>query len=286
MKLMQSMSFVVSAAVLAGAPTAALARSILLPGEQARLNRFEIDPALHYSQDVRSGQVHIDNVKLTVTVTLQARHAIVIEVPIVSTQTDDCGIRTITALVDQRPVDGNRRALTVTDRRHNRCPMPMHLPAPAMTEVAHDETTAGMGGRVESFHSVFSGEALRPEFNPSVESFDLYGKPEYRPGGYCDVGTRMTLDVRAGTATLENFVDGVCELFIAPDRRVYKLALPGIRNASGTRLFGRRARQGGGFDSIAITDHRNSVLPVDFDAKIVVREERIDGRKNELFSTF
>lgn len=115
------------------------------------------------------------------------------------------------------------------------------------------------------------------------ESFILYSRPGHRPNPMCDVGTSMVVDYAEKTATLENFVKGICEIVVFPDKRVYQLNLPGVGNASGVYVRGQLWTEIG-VETIEIFDSRNALVPGVLEALVRVIETKADGSQRTLYS--
>jgi hypothetical protein len=89
------------------------------------------------------------------------------------------------------------------------------------------------------------------------ESFRLYAAPHARPRVGCDTFTSLT--VAGSTLTLENKLEGGCEVFVAPNTRRYSVGL-GKRNACGAIASTGASRAG---EKIKVTDYRKSTCPGD-----------------------
>lgn len=119
---------------------------------ESKLETFNIDPKLHYADEVKSGTVQVDfaQSKLILTLDLpfycppglyciQVMPApITVELPIVDIQTE-CGSKIYVAKRDMRVVDGNFESLTVADHKTRICED--FRPA---VEVTHTIKTSGM----------------------------------------------------------------------------------------------------------------------------------------------
>ena len=91
----------------------------------------------------------------------------------------------------------------------------------------------------------------------------LWYSANYEPQGTCDTGTTMTIDYEEMTATLRNFVQGMCDLHVAENLRTYKL-LAGYANARHKRLHGVRETPAG-TARLDITDYRQSGMMRPYD---------------------
>ncbi len=113
-------------------------------------------------------------------------------------------------------------------------------------------------------------------------AFKLYGEPRAKPNGSCDVHTRLSLTADgASKAHLEEAVGGICELYVAPNPREYRLRAAGTE--CGSRIFTGSVRAGDKRSSIRITDNRKRTCE-DVIPALIVLEETIDGQTTTKYS--
>jgi hypothetical protein len=105
-------------------------------------------------------------------------------------------------------------------------------------------------------------------------SFKLYGQPRVTPNPMCDVYTSLELHNRGGAkAALEEHVGGVCELYVAPQPREYRLRFAGT--SCGSKIYKGRKKVGGEWRNLTITDHRTRTCRDLVPAKIIVQENSV-----------
>jgi len=128
---------------------------------------------------------------------------------------------------------------------------------------------------------VFANEKM--SFKPGV--FALYNKAGFTPGTGCDVGTSLTLDegeVIGRVAILSNFVDGYCDLYIAPNERVFT-ELEVSDHGCGSKLYKGSRQTEDGIVDVEIIDHRTRFCRDLIEARIIVTESK-DGNEEKLYS--
>jgi hypothetical protein len=114
----------------------------------------------------------------------------------------------------------------------------------------------------------------------AIESFKLYARPGVVPSLDCDVHTELTL---SGVATLREVVGGVCEIYVEPNERSYRLEVAGTD--CGSVIYSGKASRGGKAISVTITDHRGRTCRDVREADIVVEETGVvEGAVQRLFS--
>ncbi|MBX3262510.1 MAG: hypothetical protein KF782_22710 [Labilithrix sp.] len=102
-------------------------------------------------------------------------------------------------------------------------------------------------------------------------TFKLYGEPNAAPNPHCDVHTALTLSGDGGArAALREALDGLCEIYVAPQEREYRLRLAGT--SCGSKIYKGKKRIAGKVREITITDHRTRVCRDLVPAKIIVAE--------------
>ncbi|MBI3558743.1 MAG: hypothetical protein HY074_20945 [Deltaproteobacteria bacterium] len=160
---------------LVGAQLPAQARSLMPPVWSAELTRIHLDEQLPYKDSVVGAEIEINYAARKATLTLMRKFScpvgqfcaqvmpmpIVIELPIVDRNVDECGSKLIKAAKDLRRVDGALQTLAIRDNTANHCPSFVARPA---TEVIMKSEYHGRG-RPMSTRSTFEGEALRPVYN-------------------------------------------------------------------------------------------------------------------------
>jgi hypothetical protein len=106
------------------------------------------------------------------------------------------------------------------------------------------------------------------------ETFRMYRDIGHVPSQTCDVGTSLTIDYATNTATLREFVGGICELYVAPNERSYQLSEP-LVNAAGRHYIGESQTVSGA--TIALVDYRGSTLRIYRPSPLKLTETRADG---------
>lgn len=145
----------------------------------SELDRFNIDETLPYADQVTAARIVINQrakkadlrIKLGGSCPAGALCALPTfmnyELPIVAAKTDSCGTVAYLAKRDDRPVDGGLNQLIIKDNTNNRCP---HFVALAPTEVIHQTAYYHrLEGKEVKTRSTFTGDRLRPVYNPSGE---------------------------------------------------------------------------------------------------------------------
>ncbi len=162
----------------------------------AQLTSFDIDPGHHYAAQVTGGRVvinetnnHIDLILNLGMPACPPNMACIMMMPapvmeriqITEDIVNECGIRMVTGVRDERPVDGIYQRITVYDNTRNECPTFLPL---AATEVEHTINYFDrLNGQSVSMHSTFEGVSLkRPYRQLDFEEFDQEGRgPERDP---------------------------------------------------------------------------------------------------------
>ena len=104
--------------------------------------------------------------------------------------------------------------------------------------------------------------------------FKLYAQPRATPNPMCDVHTALELHNRGGAkAKLEEVVGGVCEIYVAPQPREYRLRFAGT--SCGSKIYKGRKKVAGEWRDLTITDHRTRTCRDLVPAKIIVKEEAV-----------
>ena len=112
----------------------------------------------------------------------------------------------------------------------------------------------------------------------SEQKFELY-KPGYTREGFCDKGVELTL--MRDSVILKNFVKGVCDLYVPPNVRKYKIQ-SSSKDRCGTEHYIAKRNYDDETYTLKITDHRKRVCE-DFPAsKIIVIEEDSYGNGVEM----
>jgi hypothetical protein len=103
-------------------------------------------------------------------------------------------------------------------------------------------------------------------------TFKLYDEARHVPNASCDVHTAIELSsYRSGSRIdLEEVVGGLCELYVAPQERFYRLRFDGT--ACGSRIYKGQKKINGKTRSITVTDHRTRICRDLVPAKIIVEE--------------
>ena len=124
-------------------------------------------------------------------------------------------------------------------------------------------------------------------FDYKAGTFNLYNEAGFEPGTGCDVGTSLTLDkgeVIGKIAVLTNFVDGECELYVAPNKRSY-MNLKEDDYGCGSKVYtGSRLTEDFAKVEVEIVDHRTRYCRDIIDARIIVTESN-EKNKKTLYST-
>jgi hypothetical protein len=103
----------------------------------------------------------------------------------------------------------------------------------------------------------------------------LYGQRGYQEGGGCDVGTHLVLDrgqLFGDFAYLENFVNGVCDLYVPPEARTYRLSTG--RDGCGSLVY--TGSIPGTQRTVEIVDNRTRICDDVIPALLVVIEREGD----------
>jgi len=134
-----------------------------------------------------------------------------------------------------------------------------------------------------NFQSIATAKDVT-DFKPG--NFPLFGAPAYETGSGCDVGTSLTLDegtILGKFAKLVNFVDGYCDLYIAPNERMYS-GLEFSDYGCGSKLYTGSRMSDKGIVDIEIIDHRMRICDDIVQARIIVTETFQDSSAS-LYST-
>lgn len=108
-------------------------------------------------------------------------------------------------------------------------------------------------------------------------SFDLFSEPKYKKDGFCDRGTHLELNYKvpgARVATLHEFVEGVCEIAVMPNKRTYNVRTMTYNNGLSVHSGVRETEQG--TFKVEVVDGRQSNYKSLLPAVIVVRENGPD----------
>jgi hypothetical protein len=103
-------------------------------------------------------------------------------------------------------------------------------------------------------------------------TFKLYEQPRHQPNASCDVHTAIELSsYRSGSRIdLKNVVGGLCEIYVEPQERFYRLRFDGT--SCGSRIYKGRKKINGKTRDITVTDHRTRMCRDLVPAKIIVEE--------------
>ncbi len=99
--------------------------------------------------------------------------------------------------------------------------------------------------------------------------FKLYAAPHATPSPSCDVYTSLTLTADSHAKLVES-LDGICDLFVAPNPREYRLRL--AETSCGSKIYTGSIRRNGQRHTLRLTDHRARTCRDVVPAKIVVEE--------------
>jgi hypothetical protein len=118
--------------------------------------------------------------------------------------------------------------------------------------------------------AVSTDEAIKAGIAPGT--FKLYDEPRREPNASCDVHTAIELSsYRSGSRIdLRETVSGLCEIYVEPQERFYRLRFDGT--ACGSRIYKGQKKINGKTRSITVTDHRTRICRDLVPAKIVVEE--------------
>ena len=118
--------------------------------------------------------------------------------------------------------------------------------------------------------AVSAEEAIKAGIAPG--SFKLYGVPNAQPNAMCDVHTAIELSsYRSGSRIdLREVVGGVCEIYVEPQERFYRLRFDGT--SCGSRIYKGKKKINGKTREITVTDHRTRMCRDLVPAKIIVEE--------------
>ena len=138
--------------------------------------------------------------------------------------------------------------------------------------------------------AVSADEAIKAGI--TAGTFKLYGQPRVQPNAMCDVHTAIELSsYRSGSRIdLREAVGGVCEIYVEPQERFYRLRFDGT--ACGSRIYKGQKKINGKTRSITVTDHRTRVCRDLVPAKIIVEETdqptkySFDGAPAQSVSTY
>jgi hypothetical protein len=103
-------------------------------------------------------------------------------------------------------------------------------------------------------------------------TFKLYDEPRHEPNASCDVHTAIDLSsYRSGSRIdLRETVGGLCEIYVDPQERFYRLRFDGT--ACGSRIYKGKKKINGKTRDITVTDHRTRICRDLVPAKIIVEE--------------
>lgn len=122
----------------------------------------------------------------------------------------------------------------------------------------------------EDDDAISSDEAIKAGITPGT--WKLYADAHHEPTPGCDVHTAIELsNYRSGSRIdLEEVVGGVCELYVDPDARFYRLRFDST--ACGSKIYKGQKKIHGKTRAITVTDHRTRICRDLVPAKIVVEE--------------
>jgi len=138
--------------------------------------------------------------------------------------------------------------------------------------------------------SVHSDDASSQPAGELLESaFKLYNAPSVQPSPHCDYYAHLTLaEGPAGLrATLENRLDGICEMAVFPQKRTYLLARLdddcGSRRYASTEVHYQGdseapAETPSPFTKVEIIDHRTRLCRNRVLARVIVKETLATGQ--------
>ena len=110
-------------------------------------------------------------------------------------------------------------------------------------------------------------------------SFSLYQEKGYQPNGFCDRGTSLALDiakVKGNIAFLNDFVNGICEIVVAPNTRYYEVKT--VRDGCGSLIHKGSRFANDGEHKIKIVDNRSRICGDIIAALVVVEEVGPQGK--------
>lgn len=133
--------------------------------------------------------------------------------------------------------------------------------------------------------TVLTGSSFGEEFLPSFEvgTFALKDEPRKGSAG-CDLASRLVLDegkILGSFALLNDYVDGLCPVYLEPNTRIYSLNYVG--SSCGSKIYEGKFESKGVLSTIKIVDHRSRLCRDLQPARIVVTET-VDGVENILYS--
>ena len=113
------------------------------------------------------------------------------------------------------------------------------------------------------------------------KTYKLYDQPNATVEPFCDEYTELVIDTdgKKGTAELTNRLSGECDLFVAENKRSFKLVLK-EKTIEGSLVYQDKARS----KKIEIEDFTSSKLEIFVPAMITVREVNSDGSVHVLYS--
>jgi hypothetical protein len=129
------------------------------------------------------------------------------------------------------------------------------------------------------------GVASESELASSIEpgSFKLYGDAHHVPTPGCDVFTSLELLNQGGArAQLREAVGGVCELFVEPNEREFRLRL--TDTPCGSKVYTGTKRIGGQLQRVTVTDHRTRVCRDLVEARVIVETQAGTDSAKTLYS--
>lgn len=118
--------------------------------------------------------------------------------------------------------------------------------------------------------AVSSDEAIKAGI--AAGTFKLYDEPRHQPNPSCDVHTAIELSsYRSGSRIdLRETVGGLCEIYVDPQERFYRLRFDGT--SCGSRIYKGKKKIDGKTREITVTDHRTRMCRDLVPAKIIVEE--------------
>jgi hypothetical protein len=122
---------------------------------------------------------------------------------------------------------------------------------------------------------------IQSAFAAQPKIFKMYRKPHAKVDSFCDVYTKLELNVNGngGSARLSNHVAGVCEIAVQENPRSYNLVLGSTD--CGTKTY----RQDDDADNaVEVTDNRGRLCENVIPALIVVKEYDQNGNESVLYS--
>jgi hypothetical protein len=118
-----------------------------------------------------------------------------------------------------------------------------------------------------------------------VGNFEMYATPQLNPEGYCDVGTQLIIENVNGlgaVAILKDFVNGVCEIYVPENLRIYTLSA--TQTGCGSKIYTGKVRSADSLREIEIVDHRARVCKDLVPARIIMKELEQEQVVSTLYS--